>query len=122
MTTCMALHFWKRARRVPPYLHFGARLLVTRISQLISIILGVFNLLPIFPLDGHRVIPAFLTDQAAHSYMQFQGRYGFLILIVLIALPFLTGGQFGILFEVMSPVINLLSHLFAGNGDVFGFD
>ena len=87
----------------------------------ISIILGVFNLLPIFPLDGHRVIPAFLTDQAAHSYMQFQGRYGFLILIVLIALPFLTGGQFGILFEVMSPVINLLSHLFAGNGDVFGF-
>jgi Zn-dependent protease len=88
---------------------------------LISIILGVFNLIPIFPLDGHRVVPAFLTDQAAHSYMQFQARYGFIILIVLIALPFLTGGQFGILFEVMRPVINVLARLFAGiDQDVFG--
>ena len=81
---------------------------------LISIILGVFNLLPIFPLDGHSVVPAFLTDDAARSYMHFQARYGFLILIVLIALPFLTGGQFGILFEVMSPIINILARLFAG--------
>jgi len=88
---------------------------------LISIILGVFNLLPIFPLDGHRVLPAFLTDEAARSYMQFQARYGLIILIVLIALPFLTGGQFGILFEVMSPIINVLARLFAGiDQDVFG--
>ncbi len=87
---------------------------------LISIILGVFNLLPIFPLDGHRVVPAFLTNEAARSYMQFQARYGFIILIVLIALPFLTGGQFGILFEVMSPIINVLARLFAGiDEDVF---
>ena len=92
----------------------------------ISIILGVFNLLPIFPLDGHRVIPAFLTDQAAHTYMRFQSRYGILILFALIALPFLTRmlgleGNFGLLFEVMSPIINVLARLFAGNGDVFGF-
>jgi len=87
---------------------------------LISIILGVFNLLPISPLDGHRVVPAFLTDEAARSYMQLQRRYGFIILIVLIALPFLTGGEFGILFEVMSPVINVLANLFTGNEHVFG--
>ncbi len=80
----------------------------------ISIILGVFNLLPIFPLDGHRLLPPFLTDEAARSYTQFQARYGFVILIVLIALPFLTGGEFGILFEVMRPIINVLARVFAG--------
>ena len=40
--------------------------------------------------------------------------YGPIILIVLIALPFLTGGQVGILFEVMEPIIKLLANLFAG--------
>jgi Zn-dependent protease len=88
---------------------------------LISIILGVFNLLPIFPLDGHRLIPPFLTDEAARSYMHFQSRYGFIVLIVLIAMPFITGGRFGILFEVMGPIINVLARLFAGaDQDVFG--
>ncbi len=93
---------------------------------LISIILGVFNLIPIFPLDGHRVVPAFLSDAAARSYMQFQGRYGFLILIGLIALPFLgrslgLEGNFGILFEVLSPIIRVLARVFAGiDEDVFG--
>jgi len=87
---------------------------------LVNIILGVFNLLPLYPLDGHRVVPAFLTNEAAHSYMQFQARYGFIILLILVALPFLTGGDFGILFQVMRPAINGLAHLFAGiQGDAF---
>ncbi len=81
----------------------------------------MFNLLPIFPLDGHRLIPPFLTDEAARSYMHFQSRYGFIVLIVLIAMPFITGGRFGILFEVMGPIINVLARLFAGaDQDVFG--
>jgi len=87
---------------------------------LVSIILGVFNLIPLFPLDGHRVVPAFLTDKAANGYIRFQTRYGIAILIFLVALPFLTGGDFGILFEVMAPIINGLARLFAGiDSDVF---
>jgi len=85
---------------------------------LISIILGVFNLIPIFPLDGHRVIPAFLTGEAARSYMQFQARYGFVILIGLLAMSFVTGGG---LFDVLGYFINPLTRLFAGvEDDAFG--
>jgi len=88
---------------------------------LVNIILGVFNLIPLFPLDGHQVVPAFLTASAAREYARFQARYGIPILILLVAMPFLTGGRFGILFEIMRPFINFLARLFAGiDGNVFG--
>ena len=88
---------------------------------LLSIIIGVFNLIPLFPLDGHRVVPFFLPDKMAGDYMHLQSRYGFIVLIVLIALPFLFGQQFGILFDIMSPLINGLVRLFAGtDANVFG--
>jgi len=87
---------------------------------LVSIILGVFNLIPIAPLDGFKVAVGLLPDDLSRSFAQLE-RWGPAILIALIALPFLTGGQFGILFEVMSPVINALARLFAGiDEDVFG--
>jgi len=86
---------------------------------LVSIILGVFNLLPIAPLDGFRVAVGILPRDLSRSFAQME-RWGPAILIVLIALPFLTGGEFGILFEVMRPVINALARLFAGiDTDVF---
>src|SRR3989304_4558181 len=61
-----------------------------------------------------RAAPASPNDPPANDYLPFQARYGFAILIALIALPFLTGGQFGILFEAMSPIINALVRLLAG--------
>ncbi len=87
---------------------------------LVSIILGVFNLIPLFPLDGHRVVPIFLTEKAARTYVHFQLRYGMPILFLLLVLPFLTGGRFGPLFAVMRPVINFLARVFTGiDVDVF---
>src|SRR3972149_5796176 len=63
--------------------------------------LGRVTLNPLAHLapDGRRLIPAFLPDEAARPDSQFQARCCFLNLIALIALPFLPGGQFGILFE-----------------------
>jgi Zn-dependent protease len=86
---------------------------------LFSVILGVFNLIPIAPLDGFKVAIGILPRDLAYEFAKLE-QYGPLILIGLIALPFFTGGKFGILFEVMQPVIKLLLQLFAGvHGDVF---
>ncbi len=86
---------------------------------LVSLILGVFNLIPIAPLDGFKVAIGTLPHDLSRTLAQTE-QYGPAILIFLIALPFLTGGEFGILFEVMRPIINTLAHLFAGiDGDVY---
>src|SRR6266508_1081644 len=84
---------------------------------LFSLILGVFNLIPIAPLDGFKVAVGFLPRELSESFAQLE-QYGPIILITLFLLPFLTGTF--LLFEIMEPVIKVLARLFAGvNGDVF---
>ncbi|MDO8614459.1 MAG: site-2 protease family protein [Dehalococcoidia bacterium] len=86
---------------------------------LFSVILGVFNLIPIAPLDGFKVAVGLLPRDLSIAFAGME-RYGPLILIALIALPILTGGQFGVLFEIMNPAIQFLTRLFAGRqGAVF---
>jgi Zn-dependent protease len=51
----------------------------------VNVVLGVFNLFPIPPLDGSRVVGAFLPRNAYAKWIQVD-RYGFLIVIVLIVI------------------------------------
>lgn len=84
---------------------------------LFSIILGVFNLIPIAPLDGFKVAVGILPRDLSESFARLE-QYGPMILIALFILPFLTGQFF--LFEAMEPAIKLFARLFAGiEGDVF---
>ncbi len=64
----------------------------------INIILGAFNLIPIPPLDGSRVLMAFLPYEAQQKLARLEP-YGFFILIILI----FTG--------VLTPVIVLIQKL-----------
>lgn len=57
----------------------------------INLVLGIFNLFPIPPLDGSRVVGAFLPRNAYERWVQID-RYGFIIVIALIVL---FQGQFG---------------------------
>ncbi len=85
---------------------------------LFSIILGVFNLLPIAPLDGFKVVLGILPQDLARDFAKLEP-YGPLILIVGFLMPLLSGGKFG-LFGIIEPVIRVLANLFAGvEGDVF---
>ena len=78
-----------------------------------NILLAVFNLIPIAPLDGFAVAVGLLPNDLSLSLAKLE-QYGPAILMVLIALPFLTGGQVSILGDLMAPVINTLTELIAG--------
>jgi Zn-dependent protease len=52
---------------------------------LINLFLGAFNLLPIPPLDGSKVLAGLLPPHLAIGYMQIE-RYGMLLIILLIFL------------------------------------
>ena len=52
-------------------------------GTIINIVLGTFNLLPIPPLDGSKVLAVALPPKMAASYMKIE-RYGFIILILLV--------------------------------------
>lgn len=80
---------------------------------LFSILLGVFNLLPIAPLDGFKVAVGLLPADLSRSFARLE-RYGMLILLGgLFILPLLTAGEVS-LFLIMEPVITALISIFAG--------
>ena len=72
----------------------------------INILLAVFNLLPIPPLDGSRVISALLPNPLAYKYNQLE-RFGFVILIGLMFI----GGFSYIVWPIVGLALNSLSVL-----------
>lgn len=77
----------------------------------INIILAVFNLIPIPPLDGSHILEALLPYEARRTYYQVQ-RYGPFILMGIILFGFVSG--FHIFGMIFSPFLRIFSYLFAG--------
>ena len=84
-----------------------------------NVVLAIFNLLPVAPLDGFAVAVGLLPRDLSSSVARLEP-YGPGILLLLIVMPFVTQGSVSILHEVMSPLINGLTELIAGGGHAFG--
>lgn len=52
----------------------------------INIILGLFNLIPLPPLDGSHVLMGFLPERYAQLYARMKPLYGMIIIVVVISL------------------------------------
>lgn len=63
----------------------GYILLLLQYIAIINIGLGIFNLIPIPPLDGSKVLMAVLPPQSYFSYMKYE-QFGMIILIMFICL------------------------------------
>jgi Zn-dependent protease len=70
----------------------------------INIMLAVFNLVPIYPLDGSKILTALLPRETAMEYESVMTRYGMLILLFLI---FPWNGVSPVS-QLLSPVINMI--------------
>ncbi len=68
----------------------------------LNIVLGVFNLLPINPLDGFKIVGGFLSDEKAQEWYQLE-RYGIIFLLILL-IPI--GPQGNMLSFILRPLIN----------------
>jgi Zn-dependent protease len=77
----------------------------------INVVLMIFNLLPVVPLDGSHVLFALMDPRTEYKYRPVLTQYGPLILLASAFLPILPGGQtvFGaILGVVADPIVRLL--------------
>ena len=63
-------------------------------ALLLNVVLAVFNLLPLPPLDGSRVVLGLLPSRLAVRYAKLE-RYGMAIIIGLLVVPPLIGSQIG---------------------------
>ena len=76
----------------------------------INLLLMIFNLIPIPPLDGSKVLFAFLDPRTAYQVRPFLEQYGFFILLALLFFP--PGNSIG--GRIIYPILDALTSLLVG--------
>ena len=110
----LAIFFSLIAKITLPYIQYSPILGILRSAVQINIILAIFNLLPLPPLDGGRVAAALLPDKYSQILNSLE-RYGILIVIFLLlfpssffSLPNIISRISGLLFSLIFPKLPLI--------------
>jgi Zn-dependent protease len=96
-----------------PGIQFGFFGIVVSEFVLINLLLMIFNFIPVPPLDGSRVLYAFLDPRTERQVRPILDQYGIFILFAIAFLPLGPGGS-SILSLILGPVLNPLFHLLTG--------
>jgi len=70
----------------------------------ININLAAFNLIPVPPLDGSKILSGILTPRLYFKFMQYENYIGIIFLVIIFVFP-------GILSRIMSPITGLLRYI-----------
>ena len=92
-----------------PMFHYPAAQILFYYLPLINMLLMLFNLIPLGPLDGSYILPYMLSREAAAKYIMFNQRYGSYMLLGLIALHFLGLPFFETLWTVGEILLNFVA-------------
>ena len=74
-----------------------------------NLVLAIFNLVPIHPLDGGKILSALLPKETSRSYDAFMYRNGLIILFLLLIFPF---GGGSIIHTILGPVIDFFMRIY----------
>jgi len=76
-------------------------------AVLINFVLALFNLIPLGPLDGHHILQYFLPYRRQVEYTHFNRQYGMIMLVVLLAIPYVFDGPNILAYIVFYPAVFL---------------
>ncbi|MBI2847231.1 MAG: site-2 protease family protein [Chloroflexi bacterium] len=85
--------------------------MIVVLSIIYNVILGIFNLIPLSPLDGFKLVLGIVPRDLAYSLSRVE-QYGPMILITIVALDSFTG--VGIFTGILRPVSDLIGVILVG--------